>query len=80
MPVSRNRSVAINASTYVLVANSGEPGIILCPVAVTLASIESPSAGQFTSLAANTRHPHSGIGKVYIKTVSGTSNAEFIGS
>lgn len=80
MPVSRNRSVAINASTYVLVANSGEPGVIKCPVAVTLASIVSPAAGEFTSLDANTRHPHSGIGKVYVKTVSGTSTAEFTGS
>lgn len=80
MPVARNRNVALNSSTYTLVANSGEPGIALCPVATTMASTASPSAGEVSSLAAATRHPHTGAGKLYMKTVTGTSTAEFTGS
>lgn len=80
MPVTRNRSVSLNDSTYTYVANSGEPGIALCPVAVYVASTASPAAGDFSSLAASTRHPHSGAGKLFMKTVTGTSTVEFTGS
>ena len=80
MPVTRNRAVAVNSSTYTYIANSGEPGVLLCAVAGFFASTASPGAGEATSLAAGTRHPHSGAGKLFFKTVTGTSTAEFTGS
>lgn len=67
-----NRTVTANASTYVLVAQSGEPAIVLCDTALFLADSASPGAGETSSLPANTRHPHSGRGKLFAKAASGT--------
>lgn len=80
MPVVKNRAVSVNSSTYTYIANSGEPGVFRCAAAGTFASTASPAAGEATPYAANERHPHSGAGKLFFKTNSGSSTAEFTGS
>jgi hypothetical protein len=80
MSADANRTVVTNSSTYVLAMQSGEPGILLCDAALNLSSIMAPGAGQFTTLPANTRHPHSGKDKLFIKSVSGTPTANIFAS
>lgn len=75
-----NRTVATNASTYVLALQSGEPGILLCDTALYLSSESDPAAGEFTTLPADTRHPHSGAKKLFIKSTSGTPTAHIFAS
>ena len=77
--MSKNRTVDITDSAYTVIAMGGEPGVLLCDKAIYLSALASPSAGQFSTLPANTRHPHTGAQKVRAKSVSGAATVHFFG-
>jgi hypothetical protein len=78
--MSKNRTIDLTDAEYELIAQSGEPGVVLCSVALYFADTADPDTGEVTGLPANTRHPHSGRGKLFAKSVSGNAVVHFFGS
>lgn len=78
--MSKNRTISVGPSDYVLALNSGEPGIVLCGTALYTSSKASPGAGESNTLPADTRHPHSGHGKLFVKSTSGTVTVHIFAS
>lgn len=78
--MGKERTVTLNDTTYTLVAMSGETGVLLCDKALYRASTLTPGAGEFSTLPANSRHPHTGAGKLFMKSVSGAATVHFMGS
>jgi hypothetical protein len=78
--MSKNRTVDITDSAYTLIATGGNPGILLCDKAITVSALATPAAGQFSTIPANTRHPHAGMEKIRAKSVSGNATVQFFGS
>lgn len=75
-----NRTLSVGASDYVLALNSGEPGVVLCDTALYTSAKASPGAGESNTLPANTRHPHNGHGKLFLKSTSGTVTVHIFAS
>lgn len=78
--MSKNRTLSVGTSGYTLALQSGEPGIVLCDTALFTSSVPSPGAGESNTLPANTRHPHSGKGKLFLKSSSGTVTVHIFAS
>jgi len=78
--MSRNRTLSVGPSSYVLALQSGEPGVVLCDSALYTSGKLSPGAGESNTLPANTRHPHQGQGKLFLKSVTGTVTVHIFAS
>lgn len=78
--MSKNRTISVGPGAYVIALQSGEPGVVLCDTALYTSGKLTPGAGESNTLPANTRHPHTGAGKLFLKSTSGTVTVHIFAS